>query len=377
MPMKHSTLDTLDRRPRPGLIRRIGRYAIRIVAALLLVAVMAIGVAFAYLRRSLPELDRSVTVAGLLAPVEIMIDRDSVPHIFAGSKLDALFGLGYMHAQERLWQMELQRRIGQGRLAEIFGAAATAGDRFSLTVGFHRAARSAWAYMPEAGKQSIEAYVAGINAFIVSRTGSRLPPEFTLLRIRPDRWEPPDVLVWSKILAWDLGGNYTTELLRRDVAAKVGPARAAEALPPYPVDGLNILDASARDWTRPTPARKTRALVLDSQHAARFATPDRGDEPADGLGSNNWVVDGTRSATGKPMLASDPHLGTRIPSVWYLAHLSAGDFEVIGATIPGLPGVIIGHNRRIAWGMTNLAPDVQDLFQERLDATGRLAEFQG
>ena len=369
-----------------------------LVPALVLVAVVVL-VPYLYARRSLPLIDGSVTVAGLSAPVEIVRDADAIPHIFASTKLDALYGLGYAHAQDRLWQMEFQRHIGHGRLSEIFGAVTVPQDRFLRTVGFGRAARAAWATLPEGARQQIDAYVAGVNAFVATHHGSELPPEFTLLRFEPAPWTGADVLVWVKMMAWDLSKNYALELLRHDIVSVVGAERMAELMPPYPNDGLSIL--STRDMKRDvaqdfSPAHTSRPedLRYDSAHTgsatwsgalARSLSTGHpavrefllGSATSDALGSNNWVVDGTLTESGKPLLANDPHLGAQMPSLWYLAHVSAGDFDVIGATLPGAPAVAIGRNRFIAWGETNVAADVEDLFRERLDPTGKFAQFRG
>src|SRR4051812_33421132 len=212
-----------------------------IIGVLLLLAAVAAG-GYVYLRRSLPQIDGAVTVAGLSAPVEIIRDADAIPHIIAGNKLDALFGLGYVHAQDRLWQMEFQRRIGHGRLSEVLGAATLPQDRFLRTVGFGRAARAAWASTPEWAKHQVDAYVAGVNAFITTHHGAGLPPEFTLLRFEPEPFTGPDVLAWVKMMAWDLSANYTFELLRHDLANTVGAERLAQLMPPYAADGLSITE---------------------------------------------------------------------------------------------------------------------------------------
>jgi len=380
-----------------------------LVGLLALAAILAAG-GYWYLRQSLPDFNGTIAVEGLTAPIEIVRDSDGIPHITAEHKRDALFGLGYVHAQDRLWQMEFQRRIGHGRLSEIFGAAALSQDRFLRTVGFGRAARSAWEHLPADARQDVDAYVAGVNAFIATRHGRQLPPEFSLLRFEPEPWTGADVIAWVKMMAWDLSANYSTELFRYDLAARVGEERAAQLMPPYPRDGLTILtgegapppghdiDSSAAGH-RSAPATKHSAsnhdprATRDRDRAAatpwsiQFANALSTGLPAvtsflldgsrtEALGSNNWVVDGTLTASGKPLLANDPHLATHIPSLWYLAHMTAGDFDVIGATLPGAPAVAIGRNARIAWGETNVAADVQDLYLERLDPEGKAALFR-
>ena len=232
------------------------RWIPRTIAAIILLAALAAAGGYHYLLRSLPQIDGTTTVAGLAAPIEIVRDADAIPHIFAANKLDGLFGLGYAHAQDRLWQMEFQRRIGHGRLSEVLGPATLPQDRFLRTVGFGRAARAAWASMPEWAKPQVNAYVAGVNAFIATHHGAKLPPEFTLLRYEPEPWTPEDVVVWVKMMAWDLSGNYSFELLRHDLIRTVGEERMQQLMPPYATDGLSILTATERAGITSTVARR-------------------------------------------------------------------------------------------------------------------------
>jgi penicillin amidase len=355
------------------------------IVVVVLLGVVALG-GYGYLRRSLPQVDGTIVVAGLSAPVDIVRDADSVTHIFGKTKLDTYFGLGYAHSQDRLWQMEFQRRVGNGRLSEIFGTATVPTDRFLRTLGTGRAARSAWEALAPESKTALNAYVAGVNAFISTHHGSQLPPEFTMLRFEPEPWTGPDVLAWTKMMAWDLSKNYSMELLRHDVFSVIG-VRGAELFPPYPNDGLTILSegdlpTTMRKLASTEDRRVLRSSVAESSVMARSwsgAFASSFDLPTFGnaLGSNNWVVDGTMTASGKPLLANDPHLEAQIPSLWYLAHLSAGEFDAIGATLPGTPAIVIGRNRFIAWGETNVMGDVQDLYREHLDGSGTHAEFRG
>jgi len=381
------------------MIPRMRRLAIKTLTGIALLLALLCLVTYGYLRRSLPVVDGAVVVSGIGNSVEIVRDADNIPHIFASTRLDALYGLGYVHAQDRLWQMEFQRRIGHGRLSEIFGKATVPQDRFLRTIGFGRAAGTAWDRLAPEWRSQIEAYVAGVNGFIESHRG-RLPPEFTVLRFEPQPWTGTDVLVWVKMMAWDLSGNYSYELMRLDMMARVGLARTAELLPRYPNAGLSILSPDAVR-TIPLPPPERGGGLPSHTAGATTGWPDTGGSwsaafaralsdgdgsvrglllagtRAEALGSNNWVVDGTLTASGKPMLANDPHLGTHVPSLWYLAHMSAGDFDVIGATLPGAPAVAIGRNRFIAWGETNVAADVEDLYREHLDPSGTSAEFRG
>jgi penicillin amidase len=377
------------------------RLLVKIVVAIVLLLALGAGGVYHYARRSLPVVDGAVAVAGPTAAIEIIRDADAIPHVLASNKTDALFGLGYVHAQDRLWQMEFQRRIGFGRLSEIFGTATIPQDTFLRTVGFGRAARAAWEHTPPWAKAQVDAYVAGVNAFIATHHGAGLPLEFSLLRFEPEPWSGPDVIVWVKMMAWDLSANYSFELLRDDLIRAVGEERMAQLMPPYPVNGLSILTtatngsgesgaagAAASIGAPALPRAFPLARSLTDSSAGAFAqalaTGDRGvadfllgSARSEGLGSNNWAVDGTLSATGKPLLANDPHLSSKTPSTWYLAHVTGGDFDVIGATLPGAPAIAIGRNRFIAWGETNVAADVEDLYRERLDPTGAFAEFRG
>jgi penicillin amidase len=369
-------------------------FALKALAAIVALLALAGAALYTYARRSLPVVDATIRVAGIAAPVEIVRDADAIPHVFAATKLDGLFGLGYVHAQDRLWQMEFQRRIGHGRLSEIFGPPTIPQDRFLRTVGFGRAARAAWTALPARAKQQVDAYCAGVNAFLAAHHGSALPPEFSLLRFEPEPWSGPDVVVWVKMMAWDLSGNYSFELLRHDLVRAVGAERMAQLMPPYPANGLSILNklsttehAEETSVRHALPTASAPSSATEGSWLSALALSVSTGEPAvrdfllssttEALGSNNWVVDGTLTAGGKPLLANDPHLGTRLPSTWYLAHVSAGDFDAIGATLPGAPAVALGRNRYIAWGATNVAADVEDLYHERLDDSGRFAVFRG
>ena len=334
------------------------RLALRLLAALAILAVAVAAGGYAVLRQSLPQLEGEIAVRGLGAPVEVLRDAYGIPHLFARSIEDAHFALGFVHAQDRLWQMEMNRRVASGRLAEVLGAAALESDRFLRTLGIRRAAEANLQRFDAEARRALEAYAAGVNAFLAAE--SVLPPEFWILGVRPERWTPADSVAWTKMMAWDLGGNWRNELLRMALARRLPLARIHEFLPPYPGDAPPEI-ADLQELYRGM-----------EQEAVRLAEAAPGGL-AEGSASNNWVVAGARSASGKPLLANDPHLGLTAPSVWYLAHLQAPGLDAIGATLPGVPGVLLGRNDRIAWGFTNTGPDVQDLYIEKLDAAGRYA----
>ena len=334
-------------------MRRFLRLVARLAAVAAALGALLLLAGFLYLRQSLPQTTGETQVAGLAGPVEVMRDRYGIPHIFAASNEDASFALGYVHAQDRLWQMEMGRRIAAGRVSEIVGPAGLETDRFLRTLGVRRAAEANLRALDAETRKLLEAYAAGVNAFLAS--GPVLPPEFWLTGARPEPWTPLDSMAWGKMMAWDLGGNWRSELLRMRLAKTLPLARIHEFLPPYPGEQAPVI-ADLKELYG--------TMERDAIRLAKFA-PDN-----DGLGSNNWVVSGERSTSGKPLLANDPHLGLTAPPVWYFAHLNAPGINVIGATLPGVPGVILGRNERIAWGMTNTGPDVQDLYIEKLDAAG-------
>jgi len=319
------------------------RQALRILSLILsVVLALAIG-AFLHLRRSLPQVDGEIRLAGLEAPVEILRDANGIPHLFARSTADVYFALGFVHAQDRLWQMEMSRRIGSGRIAEVAGPAALEFDRLLRTLGLRRTAEANLQRYDAETKRLLAAYAAGVNAFLA--TDPVLPPEFWLARFKPEPWTPVDSVLWTKVMALDLGGNWRNELLRMQLARRLPLERVQEFIPPYPGDA-------------PLAIRELKSLYGEAPAAPAA--------PGSGGGSNSWVVSGSRSASGKPLLANDPHLPLTAPPVWYFAHLSAPGLDVIGATLPGVPGVIVGRNDRLAWGFTNMGPDVQDLYLEKL-----------
>ncbi len=336
--------------------------------------VNAIYVALGWLARTrLAKTSGNLRLSGLHAPVEVIRDRWGVPHIYGQSVQDVLFAQGFVHAQDRLWQMEFQRRLVAGRLAEVLGAAALPVDRWMRILTMRRVAEREVALLRPEVRDEIDAYVAGVNALL---SLGRLPVEFTLLRHRPEPWTAADTLSWAKMMAWTLSVNWETELLRGRLIACLGPERVAELEPGYFARYPTIAQTSDL-----TGFGNLSGLAFERATAARtFAGP----AAQEGLGSNSWVIAGSRTATGRPLLANDMHLLMGIPSVWYENHLvsrAAGDdIEVTGVTFPGIPYVVAGHNAHVSWGFTNGFADVQDLYMEHLRRTdgGRVQyEYQG
>jgi penicillin amidase len=338
------------------------RLALRLLGLFLLVFVVCAAAFYLYLRGSLPATRGEIAVPGLGAPVDVLRDRHGIPHIYAASLEDAHFALGFVHAQDRLWQMEMNRRIGSGQLSEILGPSALEADRFMRTLGLRRVAEANLGHYDAETRRLLDAYAAGVNAFLARRPV--LPPEFWLLGVTPEPWSAVDSIVWTKVMAWDLGGNWRSELLRMHLSRTLTTERIQEFLPPYPGDAPPPLpNLMALYSTLEKKPGQTPVFSLGSDPV--FAL---GSDPNFVAGSNSWAVSGARSASGKPLLAADPHLGLTAPAVWYLAHLHAPGIDAIGGTLPGVPGILVGRNDRIAWGLTTTGADVQDLYLERLDS---------
>lgn len=336
-----------------------GFFALALVIALSGLTVVAV-------RRPWPQTEGTIGAPGLQGAVEIYRDQWGVPQIYASSAHDLFFAQGYVHAQDRFWQMDVWRHTGQARLSEMFGQATLETDQFLRTLGWARLAEQELALLNEDARAILEAYAEGVNAYLAAHPDA-LGLEYSLLGLNNkdytvEPWTPVNTLTWAKAMAWDLGGNRTAEIENARIVREVGEAMWRDFRTPYPADAPVIV---------PTPA--IGALPLDGL-ARRMAQVDAilGGGMR-GLGSNNWVIGGERTTTGMPILANDPHLSIQMPSIWYEVGLHCAPkgancpFEVSGFSFAGTPGVIIGHNDRIAWGMTNVGPDVQDLFIEKIN----------
>lgn len=334
---------------------------------LILLAIASLAGGLLWLRTSLPQTGGDVTLAGLKSAVTIVRDLNAVPHIFADSAEDAYFALGYVHAQDRLWQMEFARRAGAGRLAEVLGPAALDTDRFLRTLGLYRSAQASIQYLSPEVRAALAAYADGVNAWMVNHHGA-LPPEFVLLGFKPEPWRLEDSLVTQKLMAIRLGRNRDIELLRARIAKTLSekglaPELLSELWPDSDVNQPTTIGASGLGAIVVPDVRTQRATLLSVVPTWRPGRMAAG-LIADG-GSNGWIVDGTKTDTGKPILANDPHLDFEAPIIWYLARIEAPGLSLTGATLPGLPFTILGHNDRIAWGITNGGADVEDLFLEK------------
>ena len=326
-----------------------------------LTAVVAGGAA-AWVWTTLPAAKGAIEIGGLEAPVEVVRDRAGVPHIFAASARDAYVALGFVHAQDRFWQMELMRRQGAGRLAEALGPSALPSDKWMRALGLYKLAEQQFKDSSPEVRQALTLYATGVNAQLdrVRRgpLGALGVPavEFALLRLQAEPWKPADSLVWGKLMALRLGGNWRDEVLRARLARKLAPRRIGELWPLYPADAPQTVEKMAA---------LTRGIDLDRLAAA---SPEPAGLPRGA--SNAWAVAAKNTTTRGAILANDPHLGFTAPILWYLATIKAADLDVAGATVPGLPFVVLGHNQRIAWGVTSTNIDVEDLFVEQIAGDG-------
>lgn len=329
-------------------MRIVFRFLGRLVAGLLLVGVVLPSAGLAalllYLRLSQPETSGEVKLPGLFQQVEIVRDAHGLPHIFATNEQDAFRALGYLHASDRMAQMEVQRRIGAGRAAEVVGPLALPIDRFMRTLGLYAQAEAAYADLPAEARVAIDAYVAGVNAWLESRTGP-LPIEFQLLFHTPEPWRPADSLVYGKLMSL-LGGSWRNELERAALLDKLGPEQVRDLFPDDP-PGSPVTLAAGIGWRR----------------LADAVVPPLPDLAA----SNWWALAGSRTVTGKPILVNDPHLNIQVPSQWHLARIVTPELSLAGAFAPGVPFLIMGHNGHVGWGFTTPYSDTEDLFVETVD----------
>lgn len=366
---------------------RVKRLLVALASIVLLVLVLGAGTGYWFVTKSHPQTSGSLQLPGLEHPAIIVRDAIGVPHIYADTAHDLFMAQGYAHAQDRLWQMEFNRHVGHAQLAELFGADLVDEDTFLRTLGTPRAAQRDLENINPQTFAYLDAFAQGVNAYIHSHQDN-LPLEFTLLGTKPADWKPLDTLVWAKIMAYDLGGNYDQELLRAALKQEMGEDALATLMPPYPASGPFIIPEEIKSFTRsasPTPNVVTNISDIGKPKFSKLiALNEMFGVLDEGTGSNNWVVDGTKTTTGKPLLANDPHLGIQMPAVWYMNALhcstvsDACPFNVAGYSFPGVPGVIIGHNDRIAWGVTNTNPDVQDLYIEKINpANPNQYEYMG
>ena len=342
------------------------RWLHRIFKALLWLVLLSAAALGAWVFHAQPMYDGQLRSEGVQQPVQIKRDAADVVHIFAQSNRDAAFALGFAHAQDRSWQLEFNRRVMHGELSDILGEVTLPTDKLMRTLGLMHVAQAQLDRLPAEVREQLQAYSDGIHAFHAHRPQG-LPPEFALLRTQPGgasgvAWQPVDSVAWSLVMALDLGGNWGNEFARLVAARTLSTAQLWDLYPPYagekPASGVDLAKLY-----RDLGVYKTEGEVKTSWSLPVIGEPGFNE----GRGSNNWVVAGSHTTTGKPLLANDPHLALSAPAIWYYAHLKTPDTDVMGASLPGLPFVVLGRNAHVAWGFTNTGPDVQDLYLEKID----------
>ncbi|MGW7451549.1 penicillin acylase family protein [Streptomyces sp. NPDC054787] len=404
-------------------VKKKGRRARLIVLVLVLALVAGLGYGAYWsvdsVRASFPQTTGSLKVPGLTGTVDVKRDEHGIPQLYADNDADLFRAQGFVHAQDRFWEMDVRRHMTSGRLSEMFGSGQVETDAFLRTLGWRQVAQAEYdTKLSEETKKYLQAYADGVNAYLKGKSGKDLSVEHAALKLsdgyRPEQWSPVDSVAWLKAMAWDLRGNMQDEIDRALMASKLSPAQIDELYPPYPFDrNKPIVDGGKVEGGKYAPqgfsggtgsgsavgsqpstamggasatgladnaTAQGAAVGLRTQLGALADTLD--EIPAilgpngSGIGSNSWVISGKYTTTGKPLLANDPHLAPQLPSVWYQMglHCRAASpqcqYDVAGYTFSGMPGVVIGHNADIAWGMTNLGADVTDLYLEQVKPEG-------
>jgi len=399
--------------PRSRRHRRV-RTGIALLASLVVLGLVAAGLSVFTVTRSFPQLAGTAELPGLDAEVSVYRDEAGVPQIVADTAGDLFRAQGFVHAQDRFWEMDFRRHVTSGRLAELFGASQLPTDTFIRTLGWRVVAEAEVALLDPTTLAYYEAYADGVNAYLDGHHGAELSLEYAVLGLQnadyqPERWTPADSVAWLKAMAWDLRSNLDEEIDRALLGASLSPAQIAALHPGYPYDSHpTIIDGVARETTGTSVADPETTATTTSAATTAGPVPEASVGstgaagsvealsglrtkltalpellgPAGGeIGSNAWVVSGAHTKSGAPLLANDPHLGAALPSVWYQVGLRCRSlsadcpFDVAGYSFSGLPGVVIGHNKRVAWGFTNLGPDVADLYLEKV--TGDTYEYDG
>ncbi|WAZ22313.1 penicillin acylase family protein [Streptomyces cinnabarinus] len=389
--------------------RKKGRRA-RLIVIVLVLAIIG-GVAYgAYwsistVRASFPQTTGSITLEGLSGPVDVKRDGYGIPQVYASSDEDLFMAQGYVQAQDRFYEMDVRRHMTSGRLSEMFGEGQVDNDEFLRTLGWHRIAKEEYdSKLSDETKKYLQAYAKGVNAYLEGKSGEELSLEYAALGFandyKPEEWTPVDSVAWLKAMAWDLRGNMEDEIDRALMTSRLGPKQIDDLYPQYPYDrnkaivqegqyneltgtfeqGGTSTGGASTGGTSTAGTSTGDATGLQSQLSGLYGVledlPTAVGVNGNGIGSNSWVVSGSHTITGKPLLANDPHLSASLPSVWYQMGLhcrSVSDkcqYDVSGYTFAGMPGVIIGHNKSISWGMTNSGVDVTDLYLEKLTGSG-------
>jgi len=366
---------------------KLRRFVVGLLILVILLAILGGLAGNAAVKASFPQTSGEIKIVGLNGPVDILRDKMGIPQIYAGSLHDLFMAQGYVHAQDRFWQMDFWRHIGSARLSEMFGKSQLDTDIFLRTLGWRQIAEQEYATSTPEAKAILDAYTEGVNAYLNGHSGTALSLEYGVLKLINsgyvvEAWTPVNSLTWAKAMAWDLRGNMGEEIERSILLKTMTKDQVNELFPPYPQDhpvivpAIGDFSASAMQQVSSAPATinvQVSKKVLDTVARNLSTLDDALGRSSAGIGSNNWVISGKLTASGKPLLANDPHLSIQMPSIWYQIGLHCQPknegcpYEVAGLSFAGVPGVIIGHNDRIAWGFTNVGPDVMDLYIEKIN----------
>ncbi|MCK9281087.1 MAG: penicillin acylase family protein [Melioribacteraceae bacterium] len=332
------------------------RLLIVIVFLIVLVTVFTV-VSYFVLKSSVPNYQGEERVNGISSRTEILTDSLGIPLINAENELDAIYALGYLHAKERMFQMDIARRAGEGRLSEVLGEKTIPFDKMFRTIGLNRVVKRDYPRIDSSTRVYLELYAKGVNAYLENNNGN-VGLEFDLLGYKPEKWKPEHSLIIGKLLAWELNISWWTDITYSILAEKFGADKLKEILPDFPENGPFIING-----------------VQVPKEALSFVHTDRNfrkfmGEVGTHIGSNNWVVSSAKSNSGKPMIANDPHLAFSAPGKWYFAIIRSKELNVEGFTLPGVPAVVIGKNKDISWAVTNVMSDDADFYIEKLDSTG-------
>lgn len=390
-------------RPPRMSTRHLGRTVLfRILATVLVLAVIAALIGVAVVRRSFPQTTGELTLDGLTEQVSVNRDASGIPYIEASNAQDLFMAQGFVHAQERFWEMDFRRHVTAGRLAEMFGPSQFSTDSFIRTLGWRKVAEKEVAALDDTSLGYYEAYAAGVNAYLKDKSPTQVSLEYGILGLQQDLapiepWTPVDSVSWLKAMAWDLRSNIEDEIDRAILSTELDDDQMADVFPPYPYDQRPTIIDGTGDKARTPDAEANAGGTLTppsrssptEENTGSMSTSELPNDlvylkatlrslPAllgvnsPDIGSNSWVVSGKHTKTGAPLLANDPHLSPAMPSVWQQIGLKCSTvtkdcpFDVSGFSFSGLPGVVIGHNQQISWGLTNLGPDVADLVVEKI-----------
>jgi penicillin G amidase len=372
-------------------MKKVGNFLWRGLSVIVILALILIAGGAYYFKsylpntvapKSFPKIEGEIQLEGLNAPVDIYRDKMGIPHIYATTAHDLFFAQGYVHAQERFWQMDFYRHVGEGRTAEMFGKSSLDSDKFLTTLGWRKRSAQEYQALTDESKAILTAYAEGVNAYLKDHDGEAVSLEYSILKLlSPDykieAWTPLHTLAWGKALAWDLRANMDEEIQRAVLLKTLTPEQVAELFPAYPADHPTIVNQIGEGTPTMAPSQVVAVDIPSEtlatlQHNVSLLDSVLG-PLSDGVGSNSWAVSGKLSATGKPLLANDTHLGIAMPSIWYQVDMHCMPksdqcpFEFAGFSLAGAPGILLGHNDRIAWGFTFSYEDVMDLFIEKVN----------